>query len=292
MNFSSILAQIEELDPEVYERLSPRRAVIRNWTRRVSLAAVPLALGSLFNKAYGQTQTDTIVNVLNFALKLEYLESEFYRKGLEASLPPNVSNPLIPSVTGLEQPAFALIYKHEQTHVKFLQDTITAMGKKYIDMPKFDFSGGSGTGGGPFANVFKDYDMFLAVAQTFEDTGVRAYKGQATTLKPDKTVLSAALRIHATEARHAAHIRLMRSQTAGPLSDNQDIRPWITLKESGINSPDVQASYNGEDNTSQAATEITLINGFLQITSKKASEAFDEPLTMKDINDIVVKFLA
>ncbi len=291
MNFSSILAQIEELDPEVYERTSPRRALIRNWSRRVGLAALPLALGSLFNKAYGQTQTDTIVGVLNFALKLEYLESTFYKMGLDASAP-NVADPLIPSVTGLEQPAIALIYKHEQTHVKFLQDTIRAMGKTPIDKPKFDFSGGSGMGNGPFANVFKDYDMFLAVAQAFEDTGVRAYKGQATTLKPDNYVLTQALRIHATEARHAAHIRMMRSQTAGPLSDNQDIRPWIQGKDSAIASPDVADNYKGEDNTTQAGTEITQINGFIQITSQKASGAFDEPLTMKEVTDIVVKFLA
>ncbi len=46
-------------------------------------------------------------------------------------------------------------------------------------MPDFDFSGGAGSGTGPYADAFSNYDLFLTVAQAFEDTGVRAYKGQA-----------------------------------------------------------------------------------------------------------------
>ncbi len=289
MNFSSILAQIEAVDPEVYERLSPRRRVIKNWMRGVSLTALPFALGSLFQKAYGQTTPLKISDVLNFALTLEQLEQEFYQKALQASAP-SIANPLIPSNTGLEQPAFKTIYLHEQAHVSFLTKAIKAMGAAVATKPTFDFTGGKGMGTGPFPTVFSDYDLFLAVAQTFEDTGVRAYKGQATALKSDNDVLTAALRIHSVEARHAAHIRLMRRQTPSALTDNLDIRPWISNAESGINSPDVQKSYDGEQNTVQGNIETVNISGF-QINARLASESFDEPLTMKTILEIIDPFI-
>jgi len=79
-----------------------------------------------------------------------------------------------------------------------------------VAKPVFDFSGGNGTMLGPFATVFTNCNVFLAVAQTFEDTGVRAYKGRAGELVGGGDLLTAALQIHSVEARHAAHIRLMR----------------------------------------------------------------------------------
>lgn len=293
MNFSNILSEIEKLDPEIYERTSQRRSVIKNWMRKVTLTTLPLALGALFNKAYGKTN-DAITDILEFALTLEQLEMEFYRLGIQATVvdPPKVQ--LIPTKTGLELPAFQMIYKHEQAHVNFLKGKIEKMtGKPAPPMPKFDFTGGKGSGTGPFSTVFSDYNVFLAVAQTFEDTGVRAYKGQAVGLKSDNDLLTAALRIHSIEARHAAHIRLMRSQTPSPLVDQQNIKPWITLAQSGIAGvPEVQPSYDGEQNTSQGGVEIVKIAGLDHIIDVQASEAFDEPLNKDQILAIVDPFIA
>ncbi len=281
MNFSNILSEIERLDPEVYERTSERRSVIKNMTRGIGLAALPFALGSLFNKAYGKS-ADLAIDTLNFALKLEYLESEFYKAA--------VANAANIGITGAALTAITTIKDHEVAHVKFLRDAITAAGATPVTLTasSFDFSGGKGSMNGPFKTALtSDYNLFLAVAQTFEDTGVRAYKGQAGNLA-GSAYLTAALQIHSVEARHAAHLRRMRAASgAGGGLVVGTVKPWITGNMSGINSPAVQASYNGEENTMQLTVETNGLGGKSQIA---ATEAFDEPLTMAQVLTIVDPF--
>jgi hypothetical protein len=278
MNFSNILNEIAKTDPEVFDRTSERRSVIKNWTKKAVLTSLPFALGSLFNKAYGKS-TATIVETLNFALTLEYLEREFYKKAINM----NQMSPFIPaSALG----AIQTIYQHEAAHVDFLIAAIQGAQQTPVPMPTFDFSGGNGSNNGPFASAFSDYNLFLAVAQTFEDTGVRAYKGQAGELKSDNTVLTAALNIHSVEARHASHIRMMRKNlTADPYIVG-DVKPWITGNSSNIGTSAVQASYNGEDLSSQAGVDIA---GFVSMSA--ATESFDEPLTKAEVLAIVDGFI-
>jgi hypothetical protein len=87
MNFFHILSEIEKTDPEVFERFDSRRRVFQHLTgfgKKMTAAALPLAMGAIFNKAYGQSSSAPGVNdVLNFALKLEYLEAYFYNLGLQ-----------------------------------------------------------------------------------------------------------------------------------------------------------------------------------------------------------------
>ncbi len=64
---------------------------------------------------------------------------------------------------------------NERQHVDFLMKTINALGGMPIQKPGFDF-----TAGGMFMPT--NYGQFLSLAQAFEDTGVRAYKGQAANL--------------------------------------------------------------------------------------------------------------
>ncbi|MCC6286719.1 MAG: ferritin-like domain-containing protein [Chitinophagaceae bacterium] len=279
MNLHNIISEIEKVDPEVYERLDSRRKAIRQFAgigRRLALTAVPLAFGAMFKSAYGQTTT-SIVDVLQYALTLEYLESEFYKKAVDAT-------GLVPD--GAAKGAITTIRDHEVAHVNFLTTAINAMGSTPVAKPAFDFSGAKGAGNGPFKDAFSNYGLFLAVAQTFEDTGVRAYKGQAGNLISNNDVLTAALNIHSVEARHAAHIRSMRRANT---SDNT-IKPWITGKDTGGIGDAVQASYNGEELTNQAGIEIVNING-KSISQAAATESFDEPLTMEQVLMIVDPFL-
>jgi hypothetical protein len=282
MNINNIITEIEKVDPEVYDRLNPRRKAIKDFAKlsgKLALSAVPLALGGLFSKAYGRGTTGTtatVVQVLQYALTLEYLEAEFYTKAVQSGIVP----------AGAPTGAFTTIRDHENAHVTFLKAAITASSATPIAKPTFDFSAGNGNNNGPFKDVFTNYGLLLAVAQTFEDTGVRAYKGRAAELISNNDVLTAALQIHSVEARHAAHIRYMRRN----FLSNTTIKPWITGKDTGAIGDLVQASYNGEDLTTQATINIVNING-TGISASAASEAFDEPLTEAAVLAIVDPFI-
>jgi hypothetical protein len=285
MNLQHILGEIEKVDGDVCERLDTRRTALKNFRNigtRLALTAVPFALGSFFKKSYAQTSnTSQIISILNYALTLEYLEAEFYQKGVT-----NFAAIGVPA--GAAQAAISTISAHETAHVTFLTNTVKALGGTPATKPTFDFTGGKGVAGaGPFQNVFSNYATFLAVSQTFEDTGVRAYKGRASELVQTGDILTAALRIHSVEARHAAHIRSMR-QAAGQATGT--VKPWITQNQSGIGSTAVQASYNGEELVTQGGVAITNING-TGISADAASESFDEPLAASQVLTIINPFI-
>jgi len=281
MNFSNIIEEIAKNDPEVYGKLDSRRSAMKNFFRftgKASIAALPLAVGGMFKKAYAGGESTLIIDTLNFALTLEYIESEFYKQA--------VASGIIPNATALG--ALTTIRDHEIAHVAFLRSVIMSLGGTPVTYTaaSFDF-----TAHGTFPTVFTDYGVMLAVAQTFEDTGVRAYKGQAANVYESNVVLRAALRIHSVEARHAAHVREMRRRTGLLVPPGTLLQPWITLNQSGIASPAVQASYNGEELTTQAGINIVNINGFA-IAATEASEAFDEPLSKEQVVTIVTPFFA
>ena len=134
------------------------------------------------------------VEILNFALTLEYLEAAFYNQALKR-------------VSGLSGDAKSLateIRDNEVEHVAALSKTIKSLGGTPVKAPGVDF-------GMAFANQ----KSFLKLAQTFEDTGVSAYNGAAPAIKSPE-VLAAAGSIVQVEARHAAAIRLLNGQ---PITD-------------------------------------------------------------------------
>lgn len=278
MNIYNIITEVEKTDPEVYDRLDGRRAALKGmmgFAGKVAALSLPLMLGSMFKKAYGQS-TGSLVGVLNFALTLEYLESEFYKKAVGTT-------GLIPAA---DLPGFTAIRDHEVAHVAVLRQTITQLGGTPVTytLANFDYTAGNGSMTGPYATVFSNYDTLLAVSQAFEDTGVRAYKGQAGNLISNNDVLTAALQIHSVEARHASYIRYLRQKRGATAN-----KPWITGNDTG-GVPGVTAVYAGEENTTQAGQQITGINN-TSISANAASEAFDEELTQAQVNMIVDPFI-
>jgi hypothetical protein len=274
MNLFNVIDEIQQVDPEFQDRISPRRDAIKNMSSfgtKIAVAALPLAFTTLFRKAYGQTATSSVTDVLNFALTLEYLEAYFYNQGLaQANLIPAADKGYFTTVAG-----------HENAHVAFLK---SVLGNAAVSSPTFDL-----TAKGTFSDVLTNYNTYLAVAETFEDTGVRAYKGQAGFLLGNQVVLTAALQIHAVEARHASAIRYLRA------SKGVSIKPWISgsatvFNDTGIAA--VNASYAGENNTVQGGVDITTLNAVSGKTSITAAiEAFDEPLDKASVLAIVSPFI-
>lgn len=282
MNILGLFEEIEKVDPEFQDRTSPRRDAIKNMTSfgsKVAIASLPFALNALFKKAYGQTPTAPVLATLTLALKLEYFEAAFYRTGLASSLtiPANERSAIL-----------APIAAHEAAHVKFLQ---TVLGSNAVAQPadtSYDF-----TAKGNFSTVFSNYETFLAVAQVLEDTGVRAYKGQAGVLLGSQTYLTAALNIHSVEARHASAIRYLRRASHNATTT----KPWISLGAGGVANDTgisaVDGNYAGEDNKVQAKVDITTLAGAkagTTISATAAVEAFDEPLTTDQVLALVAPF--
>ncbi|MBC6606416.1 ferritin-like domain-containing protein [Hymenobacter sp. BT188] len=291
MNILKLLADLAEVDPTLYDRLSSRRAAfapLSQLGRKAALAALPLALGTAIMPAQAR-DIRTILDSLNLALILEYLESEFYARalGLVAGAP-SVPAGFFPAGT---RPAIETIYRHEQQHVRFMERVIQASGGTLPTKPRFDFTG-SKNGAQPavFADVFTNFDTFLQVAQTLEDAGVRAYKGQVGFLQTDNSLLEAALRIHSVEARHASHIRSMRRARGA------NVKNWVSASDTSIAVPGkTDAVYASEDLVNQFMAGLRQVP-FDQaplntvVAVAKVAEAFDEPIPASTATSLVSIF--
>jgi hypothetical protein len=308
---------LSDIDPEITDAIVTRRQAIAKGTvtaggaltAALALGSVPVMLAALSKDVYGQSPSD-VLGVLQFAFLLENLEAEFYKAviGVSSSTAFNSAfAPVRATLTARETATFDQIRKHEVAHVEFLRMAITGAGgtPATYTPANFDFTGGDGSGNGPFAAATTNKAFLLAAAQGFEDTGVRAYKGQAGFLINDNTTLTAALQIHAVEARHAAVIRKMRNASGAAVKASGT----ITGSQSGITGVPapgqavVDSIYLGA--TPESNTNHTVFNGSSNATINAASlaniasfggtdaatEAFDEMLTKAEVTAIVAPFV-
>jgi hypothetical protein len=129
--------------------------------------------------------------ILNFALTLEYLESDFYNvKGRQIGL------------SGKAKSYAKLFGEEEQAHVNALSTVLKQLGAKAVAKPTFAFP-------------VTSQGSFLSLASVLENTGVGAYNGAAPSLQ-SKEVLAAAGSIVQIEARHAAAINLLIEMSPTP----------------------------------------------------------------------------
>ena len=148
------------------------------------------AVGPFVGAALAQTGGGD-AEVLNFALTLEYLESDFYNvKGASLGL------------KGQAASYARLFGEQEAEHVKALTAAIKQLGGTPVAKPTFNFP-------------VHDEASFLALAAVLENTGVGAYNGAAPSLQ-SKDVLAAAGSIVQIEARHAAAIELLLGKSPTP----------------------------------------------------------------------------
>ncbi len=257
-------------NPEEKDKFFSRREAFRqfgDFGKKVAMAAVPLSILSTIPRI-AKADTASLIDTLNFALTLEHLEYRYYQMAIESGV-----------IDGADQNIFTKIRDHELAHVNFLVEVIgNVLGGTPVAEPAFDF-----TAGGNFA-PFSDYPTFLALSQAFEDTGVRAYKGQAANVMESDVVLTAALSIHSVEARHASMVRRLRTKKG-----QDDVKGWITNANIGTLPAAAQAIYAGEENVTHAGVDVTSLSG---IDAGAVSEAWDEPLNKEQVLQIASLFLA
>ena len=327
---------LDGIDPDITDRLVTRRDAIRKGatasaalTWGLGLGSVPVALAALSRDAFAQGLPTAVVDVLKFAFILENLENEFYKAVLGTSAV-TAQNTAFATVRGLATaapqpivPALQQIQKHEQAHVDFLKAALGTAAPT-ITANDFDFTGGNGAGNGPFAGATTNLDFLLLAAQAFEDTGVRAYKGQVGVLLDAgvgaDAVLEDAVRIHSVEARHAAKIRRVRRQrnpsdttlrfsgyvrgtgvaAAGSTANITPAPPTGAVNALaaiyGGATPEGNTTHQFfNDVTNQLATldastlAVTMAGG--DTVAEVARMAFDEPLTKEEVLAIVGGFI-
>jgi rubrerythrin len=176
---------------------------------RGALAAGAVYGGTMITPFVGQALAQSgDVDILNFALTLEYLEAAFYTQAVQ-------------STKGLSGDNLKLakeLRDNETAHVQALTQAIKGAGAKPVKAPMVDF-------GGAFASPA----AFLKYANTFEDTGVSAYNGAAPKIT-DPKILAAAGSIVQVEARHAALIRLARGAAPAPNAFDKTLAKAAVLK--------------------------------------------------------------
>ena len=143
----------------------------------------------------------TDLEILNYALTLEYLEAEFYDGVIASGI---VKDPKVVSIA-------KKFGSTEQEHVDALTATIKKLGGKPVAKPKTNF--------GP--TLDKGLKAVLLAAADVENLGAAAYLGQAAAIK-DKAILASALAIHSVEGRHAAALNVL---TGKPATDTAFAEP-------------------------------------------------------------------
>jgi hypothetical protein len=260
---------IDALDRRVVRRQGRRDFFMKSATLAVGAAAggVLTACGDNGSKANGASTAPTAseqqqdIDVLNFALNLEYLEANFYSwavlgKGIDSSLQTGTGTQ--GAVTGGAQVDFSSdpfvqsyakeIASDEINHVAFLRSALTSMA---VAQPAINIDGTSPTGAFSLAaqaagvvpagmtfNPYSSPNNFLLGAFIFEDVGVTAYKG-GSVLITNKTYLEAAAGILAAEAYHAGLVRTALyakglSAPVGMISDARDSLDGTTDDDQGI----------------------------------------------------------
>ena len=224
---------------------SPNR---RSFLKTVAVATAGVSALSLAGLSRADAQTTTEVEVLKFALNLEYLEAEFYtyavyghgieKFGLGISGEANGANPAEGGVTSggkkvyfdgnvttdLSSEFAAEIGGDERAHVALLR---SALGSQVIAKPNINLNAlGMGFG--------SDFE-FLKLSRIFEDIGVSAYGGAAGLLTTPAIITTAA-RILATEAEHVAGVRTLIAylKISVMALDKADIVPSIDSRRQQV----------------------------------------------------------
>lgn len=160
--------------------------------RPIGAAAAATSLAAFISACGGSSSSGSggDLKIVNYALTLEYLESEFYAKVVKSGL-----------FHGKVLSVLKTFGHEEHEHVTALHKLATSMGKP-AHKPKGKFP-------------VKNAGQVAKLAAVVENLGAAAYLGQAQHIH-SKEVLAAALAIHSIEARHAATLNLLLHKSPTP----------------------------------------------------------------------------
>ena len=219
---------------------------------KLSFVLIPLLFLFLFfspaTPAYAQGTVLNPRQVAEYALTLEKLEADFYRRAVSAA-----TNGGLVSAPQIAKDVIVSYGEDEAKHVTDLSAALRSIGGnpdavKLPANPNYNAI----LGRDPFANPTD----FLLAGQYVEDLGVAAYKGQVQNLlaagEAAKPILAAALEIHSVEARHAAGVRFLRQTLLGA-----DVRPWIST-----NAPSNEVIYNENRMDSPIPFNLDAFDGY------------------------------
>jgi len=153
--------------------------------KSASTAAAPATTGTTASSTTGD------VGILNYALTLEYLETEFYAKVVASGLFNGKVGSLIKDFG-----------RQEASHVAALKAAVTKLGGTPAANPHGKFP-------------IKSATQVAELAYTVENLGAAAYLGQAAKIQSPE-VLASALAIHSVEARHAATLGTLVKKSVTP----------------------------------------------------------------------------
>ena len=147
------------------------------------------------------------VDILNYALVLEHLEYEFYRRHLQRFNEQKIEGASI--FDGFGNKVRSHIYEnlvrirnHEKTRVQTLIKVIKSLGGKPVGDSEYDFG-------------VKSVADFVATAKVLEDTGVMAYDGAIAYIH-GPGLQTAGATIATVEAQHASYLRLLNGEVPFP----------------------------------------------------------------------------
>lgn len=151
----------------------------------------------------------TDIDILNFALVLEFLEADFYRQGLNnlgcsGLLEARALDDFGPAIRGRVFGDLEVVRDHEIEHAVVLAETIEELGGEPVEEPEFEFG-----------TAVEDPDEFLLLGAELEDTGVSAYNGSIADIENPELVTAGAT-IATVEGRHASYLRVLTGEIGFP----------------------------------------------------------------------------
>ena len=165
------------------------------------------AVGPFVSRALAQSDASDS-QLIDFALRLETLESKFYDRALRE----------VPGMSRSVRSVIGTLRGHEHEHERILRETLGQLGVRTSPTPKFNFG-----------DAFSSESRFLEVSKQLEDTGVAAYNGIAPMIF-STSLLQVAAEIAHVEAIHAAVLADLQDKPIAPGAFERSLKPADVAK--------------------------------------------------------------